>query len=131
MGKCILITEAKRSRAQLDRRLPRDNRAAVCRRSPAHRLQLKHQAARHWTSEWLWSWIWKSVFGGGDPHTNTGMGQRGRDAKIHEECFRRRAIRVSRQPIKSRTTLFNVGARKIVPVAGITRCRMSKAKTWL
>jgi hypothetical protein len=54
MGKCILITDAEESLARLDRQLPRNNRMAVCGRSPAHRHELKDQAAKHWPTGCFW-----------------------------------------------------------------------------
>ena len=59
MGKCILITEARRSSARLDRGLPRNNRPTVFGRGPAHQKNPKAQAPKRWPSGWFWSWIWK------------------------------------------------------------------------
>ena len=119
MGKCILITEAKRSSIRLDPKLRQSNQAAVSGPRLA-RKQRNNQAAKRVAKGWLWRWIWKNFFSGSQPSRDLDVGQRGRKTGILEKSMRRRTKRAPCMRVRSRTTPFEIDARQVASPARTT-----------
>jgi hypothetical protein len=66
MGKCILITDGKRTRKLPERSVSRNKQTAILGRRLSLGTQAKSQAANRWSTLWLWRWIWRSVFTGSE-----------------------------------------------------------------